>query len=86
MKKISYHFPHYFALAGILVVATLGILMFPFDRNFQAAIAVSLSVGYFMWGIVHHSVQKDLYPIVIFEYFSVAALGLIVILSLIYRS
>lgn len=85
MKKIARHIPHYFSLIGLMAVAVFGLVMFEYDQGFQAAIAVSLSFGYFVWGVIHHMIHKDLYFVVVLEYLSVSILGLVVILSLIYR-
>lgn len=83
MKRITKHFSHYFPLIGILSAGLLGIYLFSYDRVFQVAISISVAVSYVVWGIVHHFIHKDLYLEVVVEYFAIAALGLVVVLSMI---
>ncbi len=86
MKGMSKHLPHYFALFGILVVGIIGFAVFSYDRIFQMIVAVSVAVAYVIWGLVHHSIHRDLYFSVILEYLAVAALGLVMVFSLILRT
>ncbi len=85
MKTFSKHLPHYISLFGILGAGALAFALFSYDRAFQMAVAISVSVSYVVWGIVHHLIHKDLYFSVIIEYIAVAALGLVMIFSLIFR-
>lgn len=86
MKQHSKHLPHYFSLIGIFVFAFIGFWVFRYDRAMQVAITVAVAISYFVWGIVHHSVHKDLSFGVVLEYLGISLLGLIVILSLILRT
>ena len=86
MRKIAKHLPHYASLMGILAASFIGFFVFDYDRNFQAAIAISLSISYVVWGMVHHAVHKDLYFDVFVEYLVFSLLGLVFILSVIFRS
>ena len=84
-RRISKHLPHYLSLVGILVFGILGFWFFSFDKTFQIAVAVAVAVSYVVWGVIHHSIHRDLHLDVVVEYIAVAALGLIVMLSLIFR-
>ena len=86
MKSFSKHLPHYFSLMGILVASFIGFFAFSYDKSFQAAVAISLAISYVVWGIVHHAIHKDLYLDVFIEYLVFAILGLVFILSVIFRS
>lgn len=86
MKSFGKHIPHYLSLMGILLASFIGFFVFSYDKTFQAAIAISLSIAYVVWGIVHHAIHKDLYLDVIVEYLVFALLGLVFILSIIFRS
>jgi len=85
MKKLAKYLPHYLPLIGIFVAGIIAFSAFSYERAFQMAIAIALAVSYVAWGIVHHIIHKDLYLIVVVEYIVVASLGLVVILSLIFR-
>ena len=81
-KLQTRHLPHYFSLVGILLVSVLGFLFFSYDRDFQIAILFSVAISYVVWGVVHHKLNDDFYPSVLFEYVAVAFLGVAVVLSL----
>lgn len=86
MKSLTRHFPHYFALVGVLVVWFLGILIFSSDRGFQIAVSIATACAYVTWGIVHHWLHRDLHLSVVIEYIVVATLGLVIVYSLIIRT
>lgn len=86
MKHITRHFPHYFSLIGILIVWFLGILIYSSDRGFQIAVTIAMAAAYVTWGIVHHWLHRDLHLSVVIEYIAVAALGLVIVFSLIIRT
>ena len=86
MKGISGHLPHYFVLFGILIAGILAFILFSYDRNFQMIVATSVAIAYVVWGLVHHLIHRDLYFSVVLEYLAVAALGLVMVFSLILRS
>lgn len=85
MKRLVKHLPHYFALIGLMAVGVAGLAFFEYDQGFQTAIAIAIAFGYFAWGVIHHLIHKDLYLAVVIEYLSVSILGLVIIMSLIYR-
>jgi len=86
MKGISKHLPHYFILFGLLFAGILAFILFSYDRSFQMIVAISVAVAYIIWGIVHHSIHRDLYFSVVLEYIAIAGLGLVMVFSLILRS
>jgi uncharacterized membrane protein YidH (DUF202 family) len=86
MKNIARHLPHYLTLYGILFAGLLAFIIFSYDRLFQIGVLVAMAVGYVAWGIIHHAIHKNLHLSVVLEYLVVAALGLVVVLSLIFQS
>jgi len=80
------HITHYVSLIGIFVVGLLGFYFFSYDRFFQTAIVVALALSYVSWGIIHHTIHKDIYLSIVIEYITVAILGMVMALSLIYRT
>jgi len=86
MKGISKHIPHYMVLFGILAAGILAFLLFSYDKGFQMIVATAVALSYVAWGIVHHSIHRDLYLSVVIEYLAVASLGLVIVFSLILRS
>lgn len=41
---------------------------------------------YFLWGVVHHWLEKDLHWRIVLEYFLVAGIACLILLSLIWRA
>jgi hypothetical protein len=86
MKNFAKHLPHYLSLFGILLAGFAGLILFSYDKNFQLSVALATAGAYVAWGIVHHAVHKDLYMETVIEYIAIAALGFVIILSLVVRS
>ena len=86
MKSLTKHLSHYMALFGILFAGFAGLILFSYDKNFQVAVTLALSVSYVAWGITHHYLHKDLHIETFFEYLAVAILGFVIIFSLVLRT
>lgn len=80
------HFVHYLSLIGILIAGVLGFYLFSYDRLFQIGIASALAAAYVSWGVIHHTIHKDICLSIILEYIAVAILGVVMVFSLIFRS
>lgn len=87
-KKINRyeHLPHYLPLIGIFSAGIFAFWIFAYDKQFQAGVAISLAVAHVIWGVVHHHIHHELSLSIILEYLAVAIFGLVVILSVIFRS
>lgn len=85
-RDLSKHLPHYASLFGVIFLAIIGFYLFSWDRAFQVAILFGVAASYVCWGIVHHSIHKNLSLPIVIEYFVVAILGLSIVLSLIFQS
>ena len=86
MKKMSRHIQHYLPLLGIFVVGVGGFFVFSYDEIFQAALILAVATAYVAWGIIHHHIHEDLHTSVIIEYLAIAILGVVVVLSLLFRA
>ena len=86
MKDLTKHLSHYLVLFGILLAAFAGLVIFSYDRHFQIAVGLALSVSYVSWGVVHHYIHHDLHWEVFLEYLVIAALGFVIIFGVIVRT
>jgi hypothetical protein len=86
MKKFAKHLPHYISLLGILAASVLAFYLFSSDKLFLIGTAVAAAAAYFSWGIIHHLLHGDLNLSIIIEYLAVSVLGVILVLSLLFRS
>lgn len=85
-RDFAHHPLHYFTLLCIMVTGLWGIFWFDYYRPLQLGIVVSMAVAYVVWGVVHHSMHKDLHIKIIFEYVLMALLAVLVFSSLIMRT
>jgi len=86
MRSIAKHLPHYAALFGILIAGFAGLILFSYDKNFQIAVAIATASSYVAWGIVHHTLHRDLHLETLVEYVAIATIGLVIIFSMIVRT
>ena len=86
MKRFAKHLPHYLSLIGILFAGLVGLYFFSYDKLFQAGVASAMAMGYVAWGVIHHSIHRDLSLSVVIEYIMVASLGLVVVFSLLFTA
>ncbi len=86
MQDISKHFSHYFSLVGIMVATILGYVVFSYDKNFQLALIGAASLSYFVWGIIHHIIHRNLNWELVIEYAVFATLGFVIGISVTFRS
>lgn len=81
-KRKQPEFDHYVALASILGAGLSLFLYFRYSQEAQAYVIFLTSVAYIIWGVVHHKIVHLLTIEIIFEYVLVAAIGSLVVLSL----
>lgn len=80
------HYVHYIPLVGIAAFGVIGFLLFSYDTRFITALIAALASSYISWGIIHHTIHKDICLAIILEYVAVAVLGIVMVSSLIFGS
>jgi hypothetical protein len=63
-----------------------GLTAFFLLPDLRQEVIISLCVFYFLWGISHHVLEENLHFKIILEYFLVAAIASLILLSLIWRA
>lgn len=86
MKKLSRDIQHYTPLLGILAAGIIGFALFSYDRMFQTGIVLASAAAYVTWGLIHHFIHKDLHISIIVEYITIATLGVIIVMSVLFRT
>jgi len=86
MLQLIRHIKAYIILALIFAVGVWGFFWFSYDRAAQALIAIAFCASYVIWGIIHHLWENQLYPRIVFEYVGISFLGLVLLLTVIYRT
>jgi uncharacterized membrane protein YjjP (DUF1212 family) len=82
----SQDFKHYLALIAFLSFGLALFLVFNYNRQAQVVMTFLMSLIYVAWGIVHHTIRKELHPKIIFEYFLVAFVVSVVVIFLLMRT
>ena len=77
------HLYHYLVLLLIFLISIIFFNYFRFDHKLQSFIIIATAFSYFIWGIIHHYLEENLYPKVVIEYFLIAFIGSILLISLI---
>lgn len=85
MKNNFKHFSHYFSLVTIFIAGIVGFYIFSYDKSFQLSVLIALALSYVSWGIIHHTIHKDLCLAIVLEYIAVAVVGVVMVFSLIFR-
>lgn len=86
MPELTRHIRAYTVLALILSLGTWGMVWFAYDRAIQTWIALSLSVSYSIWGIVHHTLEEKFNLRVFLDYLAISFFGFMILISLLYRA
>lgn len=86
MKKFAKDVPHYASLFGVVLAGFIGFNLFHYDKTFQMAITFGVAGAYVSWGVVHHLIHRDFDLSVFAEYLAIAALGLLIVFSLLFRA
>ncbi|PIP52936.1 hypothetical protein COX08_03765 [Candidatus Beckwithbacteria bacterium CG23_combo_of_CG06-09_8_20_14_all_34_8] len=73
----------------ILIIGFLATFIFYFIFNgqqiMQAGIVICAGLFYTLWGSLHHQREGDFHPKIALEYFLMASLAVVVLLSIIFR-
>lgn len=75
------HVTHYLFLLVILIIGIFSMLILGKNVTSKITIIIFIGVSYFLWGIVHHLLEKDLHSEIIIEYFLFSVLGVASILG-----
>lgn len=86
MKRI--HSTNWHFLVLLIGLGFLLILLFVFrtDLFLLRIIIVIIGLFYFLWGMFHHVLAKDLHVKIVLEYLSIAIVGIILLLALVARA
>lgn len=79
---------HWWRYSMLLLLFFTGLFFFAYFRYNQAVqigCVIALALGYFLWGVIHHRLDKNLYLKVVIEYFLIALFGSLLVILLILR-
>lgn len=77
---------HYLSLMVILSIGFGLFWIFNFNRQTQILITVGLGITYVIWGIIHHTIKKELHWRIVWEYLVVAVIASVIVIFLLMRT
>ena len=81
--KEKYLITHYLPLIVVMVAAVFGFYIFAYDKALKMSLVIASGASYFVWGLIHHFIHKDLSWEVAFEYLIICLFGVYAILILV---
>jgi len=82
--KTKKHFLHYSILVLVSLLAIASIIYFPNLKITKSTIVIVFALSYFLWGIFHHTIEKDIHPEIVMEYLLFSLLGAGSVLAVLY--
>ena len=82
MHRIHTSSWHYFILITGLAILTIMFVIFREQIYAEKIIIILLGSFYFGWGMLHHFLNKDWHIKIVLEYFGIAVIGVLILLSL----
>lgn len=79
IKERKNHLFQYFILLTILSSGFISFIWSAGNRRLQFKIVVVTAFLYAVWGLVHHFLEKTLYPKIVIEYIAVAILAIVIL-------
>lgn len=83
-QKSLRHLSHYIVLLVIMMAGLVAMIVSGRSTLTHTVILVLISLGYFIWGVVHHLLTKDLHLEIVLEYFIMSLLGLAFVFGVLY--
>lgn len=83
-SKTVRHLSHYLVLLIVCFSGLIAIIFTPHRRDIQAMLVGLIALVYFLWGILHHKIEKELNFEIIVEYLLFSLLGSLAVLSVLY--
>lgn len=74
------HVTHFGLLFLILLAGSYIFFLTNSNHSLQLAVGIVLTVFYVVWGLIHHSIQKDLHPKVVIEYILIGLIAIMLLL------
>jgi hypothetical protein len=86
IKKIIRDRVYYLVLFTGLFLGLIAYFGFFGLPNLRIEAVIGLCAFYFIWGVGHHLIEKDLHIKIVLEYLFISGIALIILLSLIWRA
>ena len=73
----------HFLVLIIILVTGVGLFFYAgSNRSLQLAIGIMSTLAYVGWGVIHHALQRDLYPKVVVEYVLMGLIAIVLLMAI----
>jgi hypothetical protein len=72
---------HIIVLFLILLSSLVSFYFARGNTHFQIIIGILTSIAYVVWGVVHHSIKRDLHRNIVIEYVLIGAIAIVLLLT-----
>ncbi len=73
----------HFLVLIIILVTGVGLFFYAgSNRSLQLAIGIMSTLAYVGWGVIHHALQRDLYPKVVVEYVLMGLIAIVLLMTI----
>lgn len=82
--KTIRHLSHYLILLIVCFSGLVFVIFTPHRRDIQGLLVGLIALIYFVWGIIHHKIERELNFEIVVEYLLFSLLGSLAVLSVLY--
>lgn len=86
MDNFNKNITSYLILFAGLILGFFFFSLFSYNRQLQLITGVAMSIYYLGWGVVYHSLKKNLTLKVLIEYFLISLIGVAILSTLLLRA
>lgn len=79
IKEIKEHTNHYAMLGSWLALGVFLFVFLGYSTVLRFAVVIVFALGYVVWGVVHHHLNRDLSGEIVLEYVLIALLTVVVV-------
>jgi len=76
------HALHYIVLLFILCVGIWTFFQLSGNSFLQLWVGIITTISYVAWGLIHHTIQKDLHAKVVIEYILIGAIAIVLLTTM----
>ena len=73
---------HFLVLIAILGAGVLTFIVVRPNTTIQLLVGVITAVAYVLWGLIHHTIQKDLHQKIVIEYLLIGAIAIVLLVTM----
>jgi hypothetical protein len=73
---------HFLVLIAILSAGVLTFIVVRPNTTIQLLIGIITAVAYVLWGLIHHTIQKDLHQKIVIEYLLIGAIAIVLLVTM----